>query len=200
MSKRRQTNAVTALAGISLTENEPENIDNKEVERLRRENARLKIASENADGSQLIGELEQKLETAIVRIDDNTLGFQRVRLHRSYADLPSDISENEVEQLGFALVDLGQNINFWLGDVVLWYFDKYNAESDKEKSDIYTWLAEKFDKSHSVLKNAVWVAGNVPASTRVDAPLSFTHYRIIVGATDNEDDVKMWAKIGRAHV
>lgn len=150
-------------------------------------------SSSSVDESR-VEELEQQLETAIVRVDDHTLRFQRVLLHRAYADLPSDISEDEVEQLGYALIDLEQNINFWLGDIVLWYFNKHEAKSSEAKSKIYDYIQDKFDKSYSVLTNAVWIASHVPTSTRVEAPLSFTHYRIIVGATGNEDEVKMWAK------
>jgi len=123
-------------------------------------------------------ELKETLNRSLVTLDDGSKQFLRFRLRATSLDLPPDATIEEIDQLGIFLANIGDAVQFWRGDWVNLYIPA--DADDRQRSEIYAELSERFRISHSTLKSDAWICRTLPASLRRDA-LSYSHHKEIAG-------------------
>lgn len=119
-------------------------------------------------------EMELQLENSLVPLEDGSKQFMRFRLHRTGLEIPSDITDDEADTLGYFLSGLSDALQFWRGDWANLYIP--TDATDQERSDIYAELSRRFGIAHGTIKNDAWVCRVIPASLRRDA-LTYSHHK-----------------------
>lgn len=105
----------------------------------------------------------------IIRTTANLPASHKVEATHNALRIISDLSYDEWEELGRMLQKIGDGVNWWLGDWLVYGEHKYGEK--------YANAVQVTGRKIEVLKNAQWVANSVKKSTRVD--LSWTHHRYV---------------------
>lgn len=131
---------------------------------------------------QQVKALEQKLESAIVRIGEKRWKFGRFELTPTEIIIPTGLDEIEVRELGQALSSIDSSINFWLGDWTnTWIGDEDN---NQKRGEMYDYLANEFGFASKTLRNVSSVCRNIPSSLRRD-DVSFTIHRLVAEVNES---------------
>lgn len=138
----------------------------------------LSAVTETDTVQQENAELKDTLNRSLVTLKDGSKRFQRFGLRATSLELPADVTPEEIDALGFFLASVGDAVQFWRGDWVNLYVPQ--GADDRQRSEIYAELSERFGIGHSTLKNEAWVCRTLDASLRSDA-LSFSHHKEVAG-------------------
>jgi hypothetical protein len=117
--------------------------------------------------------LRDILNKSIVQINESDFAFRNFRLTGTGLIINGEITEDDANDLGFALKKFDDALQFWIGDWANLYLD--DNMDDSQRSNVYAFLAEKFVIEHGTLKNHASVCRLLDASRRRDT-LSFSHH------------------------
>lgn len=126
-----------------------------------------------SSSDERVKELENSLRSALVPHEDGVMSIGPFRLHRTYLEVVSDITEDDADLLGQLLVETDRRLQFVMGDWANLYIDD-DMDSNR-RGDVYTSLSERFGIEHKTLNNYASICRILGVSRRRET-LSFSHH------------------------
>jgi hypothetical protein len=117
--------------------------------------------------------LEAEIQSAIVVRENGLTTYKRFTLMPTHLVIPEDVTQEEADDLGHALVRVESATQFWMGDWANLYIQ--GAQDDFERGQIYQELAERFGIERKTLQNYASVGRQLDPSRRREG-LSYSHH------------------------
>lgn len=97
----------------------------------------------------------------------------------AHYSLPDGLDYEEWQSKGSVLLTIHHNINWWIGDWILY--------GEKNYPDKYSQAVFLTGKTEPTLRNCAWVASVFPPEERVYQDLTYTHYLEVAGIRSKEE-------------
>lgn len=130
----------------------------------------------------------QKFQESIESLDLSTnaltfgkegrIEYKRFQFSRTSIVIPSDVTIEEMEELGKILMHLQDSVQWWIGDWI-------NEMEDRKWKETYQKMAYNLDYEVNTLYDFASIAGRVKPTIR-NPRLSFGHHRIVAKMKESE--------------